>query len=269
MIGQNSKLIIGSWKWVVSNYEGTAYFDDTEYKMQLNIMGTESRISEIFRYYKVENGKVLFAIKPFETAMKSNKITEYLLKEINNEKMILIDSKGNEDTYERISLEKPTINKIRINEFDASSGAPMCITDKKADGYLPCLCFGNIDFSTSLSKIESIYGNPYRTIENDEGSKTKVYLLKTDGESYPYFAITFNKNSITSIQLTGIRLLEEISFSSIRLGDHHSFVEQKLGLPSSKHDVQEIQGEMWDYRPFPITIEFKDDLVYSIRLTRK
>ena len=269
LFSQKKDLIIGKWKWSNSNYVGEFSFDGNFYEMKLNIKGTDSRVSELVKYYKIKENKIYFSKYSLDSKNGKKNLKEYTIREIDEFQMTLIDPNGEVDKYTRVSSEKPEIKLFKINEFDASSGAISCATNEIKENYLSCLCIGKINFDTLESEIEKLHGKPHKVLANKDNSSTKIYLLKTSTEHYPYFAITFDNSSIESIQLTGGKPNENLSFSSIRLGDQSSFVLQKLGTPSQKYDVEEIQGELWDYAPFPFTIEFINNEVYSIRLTKK
>ena len=55
-------------------------------------------------------------------------------------------------------------------------------------------------------------------------------------------------------------------FSSIVLGMPKEKVADILGFPSSVSDVPQIHGRLWNYEPFPFSIEFKEGRVYSLRI---
>lgn len=73
---------------------------------------------------------------------------------------------------------------------------------------------------------------------------------------------------VKSLQLTGLpgEVQSKLQFSSIGLGASRQSVADILGLPSSVSDVPEIGGKMWNYFPFPFTIEFKGGVVYSVQI---
>jgi len=98
----------------------------------------------------------------------------------------------------------------------------------------------------------------------------RVYTLPTStGEpSLAYTVISYVKSVTETIQLTGHSTVEPIDFSSIVLGDDEMKVRERFGAPYFTEEVEEIEGYKWGYAPFPISIEFIDKKVYSIRISR-
>lgn len=155
-----------------------------------------------------------------------------------------------------------------MNKFRYNGGAIACITSKVPDperGYLDCLHISDINMDMNVKQVEKLYGKPYKVIDNED-SQIRVYLLPTDGDQYPYVAITYVQESVDVIQLTGASTTKDMDFASIRLGDDHNFVTEILGPPSSMQQVNEINGVLWSYDPFPISVEFIDGSVFSIRI---
>lgn len=155
-----------------------------------------------------------------------------------------------------------------MNKFRFHGGAIACITNEIQNpkrGYLECLHISDIRMNMSIKEVEERYGKPYKEIDNGN-SQSRIYLLPTDGQQYPYLVITYVKGVVDAIQLTGHETTKAIDFASIKLGDNEEFVKEMLGPPSEIHDVKEIKGIMWSYDPFPISIEFIDRKVYSIRI---
>ena len=104
---------------------------------------------------------------------------------------------------------------------------------------------------------------------NHDGKIFNVYLLNgMENGSQPYMVIELVNGQLKSIQITGEASIEELSFSSISLGDYYTFVEQKLGPPSDTGLVDD-ETTYWDYAPFTFSFEIKNNLVYSIKLTKQ
>lgn len=155
-----------------------------------------------------------------------------------------------------------------INQFRYLNGSIACVTTSIPDpeeGYLDCLHIGDVRMKMKAKGIEKIFGEPYQVIDN-ENTQSRIYLLPTDGDKYPYLVVTYKKNKVDAIQLTGVSTTIDIDFSSIRLGDNEAVVKEILGPPSDISEVEQINGIKWSYNPFPISIEFIDTKVYSIRI---
>lgn len=160
-------------------------------------------------------------------------------------------------------------NQISIvpNEFRYLGNALVCTREHPTDdGYLPCLNIGGIKIGDSISTVEKKYPDIFKTITNPDTSITKVYPVEGPTDEVPYFAVVYKKNLVSSIQLTGRGTKETLSFSSIQLGDQYKKVLEIIGPPSKKNNVQEINGEIWSYFPFPISIEIVENKVYSIKV---
>lgn len=100
-----------------------------------------------------------------------------------------------------------------------------------------------------------------------------VSALEVGGEMrmQSYLVALFDSAGIVqTLQLTGkpSDASSALPFSGITLGTPKQQVADVLGLPSSVTDVQQIRGKLWDYAPFPFTIELVNDIVYSIRIER-
>jgi len=83
-----------------------------------------------------------------------------------------------------------------------------------------------------------------------------------------YLVAIDNAGKINKLQLTGkpSKMTDNLAFSSIKLGSSKQWVIDILGLPSSVTDVPQIKGTLWNYWPFPFSIEFVDEIVYSIEI---
>lgn len=157
-------------------------------------------------------------------------------------------------------------------EFRYAGGAIVCITTDTPDpekGYLPCLHIGPVSIGQSYAEIQKMLGEPWKTMKHGAATVTRVYPIQTKKEGpLPYWVIQFINGTVEAIQLTGFHADKELAFSSIRPGDRQKRVTDILGAPAFKTAVKEINGVLWSYRPFPISIEIKDKRVYSIWISR-
>ena len=167
---------------------------------------------------------------------------------------------------QKVTYERPPENVI--NEFRFLGGALACITDEEGGNYLPCLHLGDISIGSSKNEVEQLYDNIYKSISKSDSVEIKVYILHSELEELPYLVITYENEKVKSIQLTGLQTSDDLDFSSIELGAPSDSVVKILGNPSSKQEVQEIQGTRWSYDPFTISIEFVKNKVYSIKIWR-
>jgi len=158
---------------------------------------------------------------------------------------------------------------IPTDEFRIDSVGLGCFSNKTFEhsgGYLRCLRIGSINIKMKQNEVEKMLKDPVKIIENDDG-QTFIYLLPTSEEYYPYLAITYKKKKVLSIQLTGFSTTSDFSFSSITLGTHYKKVLEILGKPHKITKVPDINGLLWDYTPFPFSIEFVNKKVYSIKVS--
>jgi len=171
------------------------------------------------------------------------------------------------ENKESINADVTNQNFMVPNEFRYAGNALICTREHLTDdGYLPCLTIGGIKIGDSISTVEKKYPDIFKTITNPDTSITKVYPVEGSIDEDPYFVVVYKNNLVSSIQLTGRGTKEILSFSSIRLGDQYKKALEVIGPPSKKNNVQEINGEIWSYFPFPISIEIVDNKVYSIKV---
>jgi len=157
------------------------------------------------------------------------------------------------------------------NEFRYLGGSIATISDKSSDveqGYLNCLYIGKIKMRMTLNQVDSVLGKCDKIL-NQNDSQIQVYFLPASEKYYPYYAISFKNNIVNSIQLTGLSTSDNISFSPIKLGDHYKTVLEILGKPGNIKNIEDIKGVEWTYFPFPISIEFVNRKVYSIKIYDK
>ena len=178
--------------------------------------------------------------------------------------ILLVFFAGTAVMAQNVIYEKPTENVV--NEFRFLGGALVCITDVNESGYLPCLHFGDISIGSHMKEVEKSYDDIYKSISKSDSVKIKVYILHSELEELPYLVITYENEKVKSMQLTGLQTSDDLDFSSIRLGAPNDSVIKILGNPSSKQAVEEIQGTRWSYYPFPISVEFVKEKVYSIKI---
>jgi hypothetical protein len=153
-----------------------------------------------------------------------------------------------------------------INEFRYLGNTLVCISDTLEPGYLSCLHIGDIEIGSSRNEIESKYNKIFKIIPESEKIESRVYVLNSDTETLPYVVVKYKDQKAISIQLTGLKTSDDISFSNIVLSDSENKVIEVLGKPREKVTEVDIDGVRWSYDPFPISIEFVNRKVYSIKI---
>lgn len=259
--------LTGQWSWENDQIRTDVYFSDDMYYMEAFIKNSNAQVSEGFSYFMIHGDTLIF--NKVRASEGREPIAYHLIESISDTEMMLVDlGNGNKDQYKRINHDYFQLTKYRNNEFYYTGVTNVCVSDKVEDTNNHCLNFGSISVNSSIEEIEQILGEPY-DIMSRGNSLYRVYLLEAlDDGSQPYFAIEMNDVQIKSIQITGLESREHLSFSSISLGDYHTFVEQKLGKPSEIGAVDD-ETIYWDYKPFAFSFEIRNQFVYSIKLIRQ
>jgi hypothetical protein len=56
----------------------------------------------------------------------------------------------------------------------------------------------------------------------------------------------------------------------VELGDSVEAVTDVFGLPKEKNEVEGMEGvTLWSYPPYPISLEMRDEKLFSIRIWMK
>ena len=154
----------------------------------------------------------------------------------------------------------PPSTDVPMNTFRFLGNALVCKFDNKSA--YPCHRIGKMRVGDNF-KPKTL---AYKTIEQNDGSTSSVYPIIKDEKYEAYWVITHKNEIIKAVQLTGNYPHDDLTFSTIALGDSADKVRKILGPRYVVRPVPSINGVMWDYYPFAITIELIDDLVYSIRV---
>ncbi len=167
---------------------------------------------------------------------------------------------------------QPRGDTIGPNEFRRAGDTLLCFTLEqpgKAAGTNPseqdCLRIGSVRIGQPAAEIRHHFGKPYDTLEH-LGATVLVYPIGPDADPMPYWAISVRDGSVIAIQITGRSEPQGNAFSSLRLGDRVDKVRRVLGAPAATKAVEDIGATLWSYEPFPISIEIKDERVYSMKI---
>lgn len=263
-IGQN---LAGKWNWENDQMHADVYFSGDMYYMEAYIKNSTSQISEGFSYYFVSGDTLIFNKIPRSQGREA--IAYHYIESISDSAMTLVHlGNGRIDYYRRKDQNFHLLSKYRNNEFYYIENTNICISDNPDNNNNHCLNFGAISVNSTINEIEYKFGKPFDVLSRGT-SVIRVYLLRTleDG-STPYLAVELKNDSIKSIQITGDGTIENLSFSSISLGDYYTFVEQKLGKPTEIGYINE-ETKHWAYTPFTFSFEIKNNFVYSIKLNKQ
>lgn len=247
--------------------ETDVYFSEEMYFMEAYLKGSKSQVSEGFSYYAIIGDTLIFNKIPLSEGREP--LGYHLITSYAPDKMILTDLKnGNKNRYYRVNYGLPKLRKFRNQEFYYGGGSLFCVSDELNENYNQCLNFGEFSVNSSLEEIGQALGEPFDKMDHG-GKLYQVYLLEQlENGTQPYVAIELEDGKLRSIQLTGESTIEDLSFSSISLGDYHTFVEQRLGIPSDTGPVDD-ETVYWDYAPFTFSLELKNGFVYSIKLKKQ
>jgi hypothetical protein len=130
----------------------------------------------------------------------------------------------------------------------------------------PCYRIGEFVLGDDFEKVTKNFGKPWKLVSQPDGGELAVFTIKATDLEQAYWVIGHREGRIASVQLTGNFPSQVASFSSIQLADSQSKVRDILGPRYSVKNIESINGTMWDYAPFSITIEFVNEKVYSIRI---
>jgi hypothetical protein len=157
-------------------------------------------------------------------------------------------------------------NNIPAGELRRVGADLVCGGHKK---YPPCLKIGGVSIGMTMEHAEKNLNLKGYIHSQKDNTIIKVYPINAGKETQDYWLMYFNKNLLTTIQLTGTNSRPGDTFSSISLGDDKKSVLDILGVPfNGIVEVKEITGVRWSYKPHPISIEMVDDRVYSIRISQ-
>lgn len=257
--------LVGAWKWENREYESKVYFTWRQYFVETYLAGTNSKVRETYLNYEINNDTIVFSeaeeINEFAITSK------YVIKKLTDSLLVLENLDiGATDIYTRLNNDMPEIVKYKFDEFYYSGGGIACISDRELDNYHNCLNFKMISIESSQADVERLLGKPYNILEHLEKTY-HVYVLEDVDNTEAYVAVNYDNGRIASLQMTGLYTMEDLSFSSIRLGDYYTMVINRLGEPSKRERIDD-NIELWDYAPFSFSFEIRNNLVYSVKLIR-
>ena len=176
----------------------------------------------------------------------------------------IAENEQNKLSEEQIETMKKTYAKIPINTFRFLGNSLVCKSDSAVDGFA-CFRIGSLKIGEKYKPRNKAW----KEIPQENGVATSVHPIVTNDEFNAYWVIGHKEGKIISIQITGNYPHEKFAFATIKLTDLKDKVKKLLGSRFHERKVESINGVMWDYYPFPITIEFVDEGVYSIRVAEK
>lgn len=269
-IGQTS-LFFGVWQRVGGHYKATISITaDTLYYYEKFFSQSDSKMEDYWRRFMLSNDSlVLWEFGKLDTQHV------FWVQRLTLDSLVLQDAETFEiEAFTRKSIEAPVITRP-TNELKLMQGVLECDVDlsNATAGAMPCLHIGDLNLETRFAVFEERYGKPIRSIQSTKDSAVSKYLfhLPVFEGTQPELIVTYDKSKdeVREIQLRGYGVNEDLRFSSIKLGDYISYVEQKFGKPTDKTYDAETLITKWSYAPYPLMFEFKNKYVYGVKIFRK
>lgn len=162
---------------------------------------------------------------------------------------------------------RKALEEMPMNTFRVIGNQLVCKQDKPVPNYNACLRIGQIRIGDSYPDLRERYPKPWKEVPQDGGVTASVFIIAATKEARAYWVIGHRDGKIASIQLTGNYSHPDFAFSTIQLNDSEEKVIAVLGERRQITPVKEVDGVMWDYQPFPISVQFAHGKVYSIKVT--
>lgn len=156
--------------------------------------------------------------------------------------------------------------EVPANTFRFVGNHLVCKQDTPAPNYIACLRIGPLRVGDSYRPIRELNPKPWKEVALEGSASTSAFRIIATSETNAYWVIGHRDDQIVSIQLTGNYSHPDLAFATIRLNDTEEKVLAMLGPQANIRVVKEIGGLLWDYHPFPISIEFVHGRVYSIKV---
>lgn len=263
--------LIGKWaKMGENHFKEVLSFDDEAYHLEKFFIDSESKMEENYLHYTfMKDSVVLNGIGLDETK------AAFWIRKLTPDTLVLQDPETFDyHKFTRISTDMPAMPVI-ANVMNKHNGKLECMIDANTPAAedLPCMHIADLNFSWTLDSLETKFGHPVRFVQSKKDSSIAkfVFHLTAFQGTQPELIVTHNSatDEISEIQLRGFGTNEDYNFSSIRLGDYISLVEQKLGKPSEKVFDNETLTTKWSYAPYPLVFEFKNKYVNGIKIYKR
>lgn len=265
-----ASFLIGQWQRIGEHYKAILSFDDDSYLLEKYFSESDSKMEENYMHYTFMQDSVVL-----KGLANSEEKSAFWIRKLTPDTLVLQDPESFAfHKFMRITTDMPTMPQ-RENEIYLKDNALTCMANitTPAANQDDCLHIGNLNFSWTLDSIESVFGHAVRFVQSkkDSAIAKHVFNLKPFQGTQPELIITHNSvtDEIIEIQLRGFGTVEDLAFSSIRLGDYISYIEQKLGKPADKQFDNETLTTKWSYAPYPLVFEFKNKYVNGIKLMKR
>jgi len=123
----------------------------------------------------------------------------------------------------------------------------------------------------SPDAFTSSLGKPFQ--EGPHGNGSKYHAFHIPGAKDTYLVAVFEKEIANdypvaiTLELTGTDYTGPTGFLGIKLGDDASTIQSLLGKPSKISHEDDVNVDLWDYKPKNYSLEFTPDhKLYSIQI---
>ena len=135
------------------------------------------------------------------------------------------------------------------------------------ESILPCLRIGPLRLGGTIEPIRARFGAPFQTVEAQPGTVHRVYTFQFTGiEPPPYALVTFRRDTVVAVQLTGRLLTPVFNLSGVQLGDRAERAVSLLGAPMAVQAGPEEGMQTWSYAPWPLALVVQNGRVTSMRV---
>lgn len=265
----SSDVLLGKWKRVGNFYGAELSIDPNIYYYEKFFINTHSKIEEtMMKYSFMQDSIVMYEFGPEEGAKK----VVLWIKELTTDTLTVQDAETFEiEKFIRADSVLPTVIRP-MNELRYLRGVLDCETDMSG-GSTPCIHISDLNLDLKLEAFEDKFGHVVAYKESKENPNIAKYVfhLNPYQGTQPELIVTYDSehDEAQEIQIRGLGTEEDLSFSSIHLGDYVTYVERKLGKPAAVSEYIETGIVKWSFRPYPVVFEFKNRYVNGIKIYRK
>ncbi len=267
--GQVDSRLKGEWRSKRDGkVEDVIRFSDRYLQSSILQDGLDFRIREDTYVYKCDESKIkkYDILDPTEERLVEAGGYSYRL--VNDTTLEISSLVGGENSirFTKTATTLLPFSKFSPGDFYGSNGSLPCYTRIIDDSVVTCYTFGLISFNTDIKEMKSLFGPPIKELPGENDVTSFIFPLKFNQRVSGYIVYSVKNGVVESLQMTGFTDDSRLKFSSIRLGDYYTYVEQRLGKPSSKRILKDIKAELWEYYSYKFSFEVKENKVISIRI---
>ncbi|PEN12668.1 hypothetical protein CRI94_14235 [Longibacter salinarum] len=157
-------------------------------------------------------------------------------------------------------------------QLDAEAPATQALQDRIPEEAM-CQHIGPFQLGLPFGEQTEPLGTPARRVVDTDSQRLYLYRLKPASDKPPpYLLLGGVGDTLTLIQLTGSKIdpLYDWDFSSVELGVPEDSITAVFGPLRQTKDVEDMDGvKLWSYLPHQISLEIRDEKLFSIRIWLK